>query len=114
MTEEEKAINNLAEIFHPQISNKLNKCTSIKVDYEVNNIFCFIKFYGVNKRSTKMLEISTMNKLDLFFEDRQLIKVPLQFKKLREVKGKWDKCIFTVDKDKKTTIEYIFPEKNLN
>lgn len=113
ITEEEKAINILAEVFHPQISNKLNKCSSIKVEYEVKNLFSFIKIFGVNKKSTKMLEIYNMNEYNLDFEDEELRKAPLQFKKLRELKGKWDKCIFMVDKDKKTTIEYIFPEKKM-
>ena len=111
MTEEEKAISTLAEIFHPQISNKALKCIAIKVEYEVKGYSSFIKLISKNKKSEKMIETDDFNELNLFFEDREFIKVPLQFKTLREVKGKWDKCVFTVDKDKNTTIEYIFPEK---
>ena len=111
---EEKAIHTLAEIFHPQISNKLLKTNKIKVQCEIKNNFSIIKLISINKSIEKEIEIYDLLEQDVLFDDRELIKVPLQFKNLREVKGKWDKCVFTVDKDKKTTIEYIFPEKKMH
>jgi hypothetical protein len=108
--EDQKIYEAIRDVLHPQIVNKIKK---IRLEYEVCSNFSFIKMVGIYSKKEELLKIYDMKEVNLDFEDEELIKIPLNLKKLREIvnfeKGQWNKCIYTLDKDKKINVDFIYP-----
>jgi hypothetical protein len=109
--EDQKIYEAIRAILYPQMTEKIIK---IKIEYKVQGLFTFTKIYGTSKNNKeKLLDIDKMNDINLKFEDNELIKIPLNLKKLREMmnseKVQWEKCIYTLDKSNKMNVDFVYP-----
>ncbi len=102
----------IGEVLLPQITSDMIK---IKIEYQTDGVFSYTKMYGINKnKKQELLNIYYMKEIKIFFEKEDLVKIPLNLRKLREnmlsEKGQWIKCTYTIDKDKKINVDFEYPE----